>query len=251
MPARTNGTTAVNTTTTTGSTSTKRFELPALDFNFSSLTEGTNIPPPLPSPVQEEVLTPPKTPAAEEDKTQRNGAAATATTTTTGLAASSPQSNVTQTTTLSGGTKRRADDNPASPTFSTRQGSIRRLFSKSLLNAAYVEGEESGAAGDGEEKTRPVSRTSSSFVDAKKSKRSSGWFSRLRSSEHSSSSGGGGIGGSSSNNNNKRASLIVTPPEKKPAGPPPPMIPELSELKSSLGVQDSLSLGEDLFKDIK
>ncbi|TDZ15435.1 hypothetical protein Cob_v011609 [Colletotrichum orbiculare MAFF 240422] len=45
----------------------KRFELPKLDFKFGSLTEGTNIPPPLPSPVRE-VPTPPQTPRASETK---------------------------------------------------------------------------------------------------------------------------------------------------------------------------------------
>ncbi|KAF9871557.1 hypothetical protein CkaCkLH20_10968 [Colletotrichum karsti] len=50
---------------TTGTT--KRFELPKLDFKFGSLTDGTDIPPPLPSPVQE-VPTPPQTPRASETK---------------------------------------------------------------------------------------------------------------------------------------------------------------------------------------
>lgn len=31
-----------------------KFQLPALDLKFGSLTEGTDIPPPLPSPIQEE-----------------------------------------------------------------------------------------------------------------------------------------------------------------------------------------------------
>ncbi|KAL0937761.1 uncharacterized protein CTRU02_207492 [Colletotrichum truncatum] len=45
----------------------KRFELPKLDFKFGSLTDGTDIPPPLPSPVQE-VPTPPQTPRASVTK---------------------------------------------------------------------------------------------------------------------------------------------------------------------------------------
>lgn len=218
MPARTDGTTA----SPVAAAPAKRFELPALEFNFSSLTEGTDIPPPPPSPIREEVVTPPKTPAKEEgQKTSKvNGS----------LTSTSPQSNAT--TTTIGGTKRPADDNPASPTFSTRQGSIRRLFSKNLLNTAYAEGEDP-AEGDVK---RPVSRTSASFVDSKKAKRSSGWFSRLRSND---------------NAGNKRASVIVVPNEKKPTGPPPPMIPELSELKSSLDFNNGGGLGSDLFKDIK
>lgn len=221
MPARTE--TTANAVAATASPA-KRFELPALEFNFSSLTEGTDIPPPLPSPIEEEVVAaPPKTPAKEqkEKTSQVNGSHASL----------SPQSNATTTTV--GGTKRPADDNPASPTFSTRQGSIRRLFSKNLLNSAYVDGEES-VNGDAR---RPVSRTSASFVESKKAKRSSGWFSRLRSNDNAA---------------NKRASVVVAPPEeKKPAGPPPPMIPELSELKSSVDIKDDTGLGSDLFKDIK
>lgn len=216
MPSRTANTTANSATAAPG----KRFELPALEFNFSSLTEGTDIPPPPPSPIREEVLTPPKTPAKGDQKTSKvNGS----------LTSTSPQSNLTTTTV--GGTKRPAEDNPASPTFSTRQGSIRRLFSKGLLNTAYAEGEDGGG-----DSTRPVSRTSASFVDSKKAKRSSGWFSRLRSSDSPGS---------------KRASMVVTTDEKKLAGPPPPMIPELSELKSPLDFKDDSGLGGDLFKDIK
>jgi hypothetical protein len=219
MPARTDSTTVKPVAA--APTPAKRFELPVLEFNFASLTEGTDIPPPLPSPIEEEVVAPPKTPAKEqkEKPSKINGSNASL----------SPQSNVTTTTV--GGTKRPADDNPASPTFSTRQGSIRRLFSKNLLNTAYADGEES-VNGDAR---RPVSRTSASFVESKKAKRSSGWFSRLRSSDSA---------------GNKRASIAVAPEEKKPTGPPPPMIPELSELKSSVDIKDE-GLGSDLFKDIK
>lgn len=225
MPARTNSTTAKPAT----AAPVKRFELPALDFRFASLTDGTNIPPPPPSPVRDEVLTPPKTPREEQKKVEAiaNGKAS-------GVQETSPQSNISQAT--SRGTKREADDHPASPTLSTRQGSIRRLFSKNLLNSAYQGGEEI---------ERPESRTSI-YADAKKSKRSSGWFSRLRSNESS-------AGNNSSSNFNKRASIISGSgeKEKKPNGPPPPMIPELSELKSKLGVSDDTTLGSDLFKDIK
>ena len=244
MPPKTNG-----ATNAAAASNGKRFELPAFDFNFSSLTDGTNIPPPLPSPPLEKVLTPPETPASKEgeeeeaaagggegaEKKQKqkraenkaNGAPAPAPRPANGAPAPAPRpANVT--TTAPGGTKRPADDNPVSPTFSTRQGSIRRLFSKNLLNSAYADGEESTEPGDIK---RPDSRTSS-FMDAKKAKRSSGWFSRLR-----------------HNDSSKRAS-VAAPDESR--GPPPPMIPEFSELKTSLDIKTDGSLGgDDLFKNIK
>src|SRR4029434_7134979 len=105
-----------------GTTPSKRFELPALDFKFASLTDGTDIPPPLPSPIQEEAApTPPEAPeTAQQQKDEANGKAAVA----------SPASHLSNISTA--GTKRRAEDSPASPTLSTRPGSIRRLFSRGL-----------------------------------------------------------------------------------------------------------------------
>ncbi|KAK3363485.1 hypothetical protein B0T25DRAFT_429760, partial [Lasiosphaeria hispida] len=206
----------------------KRFELPVLDFKFASLTDGTDIPPPLPSPIQEEAgLTPPDTPT--------NGVSAKPNHLAVAIIprkmnlASSPRSNLS-------GTKRPAEDNPASPTLSSRPGSIRRLFSRNLLNNAYANGEESmiGSTESGHG-VRPASRSSSSVMDGRKAKRSSGWFSRLR-------SGG----------DNKRASLSLLSPteDKRDMGPPPPMIPELSEIKSKLDIKDDMGFGSDLFKNI-
>jgi hypothetical protein len=216
MPTRTDGTTVKPATGAAG----KRFELPALDFKFGSLTEGTDIPPPPPSPKLEATLTPPKTPKDAGEKT--NGAANGK---TNGANVTPPQS----TKTSPGGTKRPANDNPASPTLSTRQGSIRRLFSKNMLNNAYQEGEGSPDV------ERPESRLSTA-TGSKKPKRSSGWFSRLRSSESA---------------GNKRMSTIqagpAVPEKKKASGPPPPMIPELG---SKFGSQED-ALSADLFKDIK
>ncbi|POR39283.1 Uncharacterized protein TPAR_00512, partial [Tolypocladium paradoxum] len=56
---------AVNGAATT--TTRPRFELPALDLNFGSITDGTNIPPPPASPVRR-VPTPPQTPPPAEKK---------------------------------------------------------------------------------------------------------------------------------------------------------------------------------------
>jgi hypothetical protein len=152
------------------------------------------------------------------------------------LGSASPRSNVSDVSNVSNvstvGTKRPAEDNPASPTLSSRPGSIRRLFSRNLLNNAYANGEEEGGSD-----SRPPTRGSSA-MDSKKAKRSSGWFSRLRSVDTAAS--------------NKRLSTPLTSPtEEKKMGPPPPMIPELSELKSKLGTQDEAGFGSDLFKNIK
>ncbi|KAK4682873.1 hypothetical protein QC764_120050 [Podospora pseudoanserina] len=201
-------------------TATKRFELPALDLKFGALTDGTDIPPPLPSPIREEAVpTPPDTPK-EAIKSNGNTTAAAA----AAVAAAAPVPPIATTA----GVKRPAEDNPASPTLSARPGSIRRLFSRGLLNSAYVEGEGVEAS---KRTSRPPSRGASSVADSRKVKRSSGWFSRFRSDK-----------------------TPLSPPatdEKKPTGPPPPMIPELTELKSSDDAKDEDGFGSDLFKDIK
>ncbi|KAK4162454.1 hypothetical protein QBC43DRAFT_215119 [Cladorrhinum sp. PSN259] len=207
MPAGKDST--VNKSVGTGAVGSKRFELPALEFKFGSLTDGTNIPPPLPSPIPEEAVpTPPDTPkdrpAAANGKTD----------------AVKPQVS-----TVTTGVKRPAEEYPASPTLSSRQGSIRRLFSRNLLNKAYENGEEVSTAN-----VRPPSRGAASVSDSRRAKRSSGWFSRLR-------------------GNDKHVSPLSPPlaEEKEPSGPPPPMIPELAEIKA----KEDESFGSDLFKNIK
>jgi hypothetical protein len=223
MPARTNSTMTKPAVSATG----KRFELPALDFKFGSLTEGTDIPPPPPSPVREAAV--PAAPATKIssmlDIADKAKAPVANGKTNVSPDPSSPIS-------VQAGTKRPATDYPASPT-STRPGSIRRLFSRSTLNKSYQDGEKAS------EIQRPESRLSiaTTTTDAKKTKRSSGWFSRLRSSD---------------NVGNKRitSSVPMSPTiheeKKKPSGPPPPMIPELKKVNQGDG-----GLGDDLFKDIK
>ncbi|KAI4863498.1 hypothetical protein F4820DRAFT_373108 [Hypoxylon rubiginosum] len=208
--AASNGTAAAAPATTS-----KRFELPALEFKFGSLTDGTDIPPPLPSP-KEEVPTPPKTPIPEivEEKQEANG--------TANGHGTFPKPDLTIPTNI--GIKRPAEDGPASPTLSNR-GSLRRLLSRTLLNNAYDEQGSILSQGT----SRPPSRTASTIADERKSKRASGWFKRLR-----------------SNDNTKRVSQNLEE-VKKPMGPPPPMIPELSALESKVDTR----LGDDLFKGIK
>jgi hypothetical protein len=224
MPPPTN-TTAI---APSGPTPAKRFELPALDFKFGSLTEGTDIPPPPPSPIQEEAPTPPDTPKLAQQ--QQEGAGATG----GKPKAASPHSQLSSVSIA--GSKRRAEDGPASPTLSNRPGSIRRLFSRGLLNTAYANGDEPSQDG------RPQSRSGNSVADSRKAKRSSGWFGRLRSND------------SAPNTNSNKTAMPLSPPatdEKKPMGPPPPMIPELSELNTKLGIQSDNTFGNDLFKNIK
>ncbi|KAF6805393.1 hypothetical protein CSOJ01_09539 [Colletotrichum sojae] len=231
----------------TNGASSKRFELPKLDFKFGSLTDGTDIPPPLPSPVQE-VPTPPQTPRAGETKDTEPATAVKENAidkSTNGHGPAVPHSPAT-----TNGTRGFSDDTPLSPAVSSRQGSIRRLFSRTLLNQAYAEGESqpNGAVPH----NRPMSRSQGSIVDEKKAKRTSGWFKRLRSHDSSPPQ--------------KRASVVYehpnssqtqTQPQSRPQsrpqvqGPPPPMIPELSALEAKVDVADGGSLGSDLFKNIK
>jgi hypothetical protein len=211
-----------------------RFELPALNLNFGTLTDGTDIPPPPDSPVQK-VPTPPQTPPkkTDTDAVKSNDgadkiAAATA-------AAAPSNGNI-------AGTKRPAEDVPASTAGTGRQGSLRRLFSRTMLNNSYAEGQTKSSAGDSTSHVaaaaaieRPVSQSAGSYMDERKSKRSSGWFRRLK-------------GGDSSSRRSSVMSEQTAVPSSplKPKGPPPPMIPELKELEKDEG-----SLGNDLFKNIK
>lgn len=178
MPAVTNG------SATATKPASKRFELPALNFKFASLTEGTDIPPPLPSPIEEE-----------------KPVLKTAAQTSTGASADKSKGN--------------ANAGVDAP------GSI----------------------------PRPDSRSDMSTLDDRKSRRSSGWFRRLRGAEGYSAAPAGGMH-SSSSPLSKRSSVIFTE-TSKPAGPPPPMIPELGELQAKIGLDDGSSLGNDLFKNIK
>ncbi|RYP87859.1 hypothetical protein DL769_000451 [Monosporascus sp. CRB-8-3] len=223
---------------------TKRFELPALDFKFGSLTEGTSIPPPLPSPV-EKVPTTPKTPvqaqkpvvheekpAVHEEKTEK----------TNGHVNGSerpPKPEITTPPLNYAGVKRPAEDGPASPTGSSR-GSLRRLLSMSLLNKTYDE-QALPTSSHEQSGSRPPSRTASTMTEEKRSKRSSGWFRRLRSHDHS------GFGASHSNENKRMSQQFIQTTPTKLAGPPPPMIPELS----ALGTKVDTSIGDDIFKGIK
>ncbi|KAG8166680.1 hypothetical protein KVR01_002369 [Diaporthe batatas] len=212
-----------------------KFQLPALDLKFGSLTEGTDIPPPLPSPIEEEKPEAPK-PAAED--------AAKSSTATNGTSPAVTNAN---------GTKRSAEDVPlpSSPTsIRTGQGSIRRLLSRNRLDSAYANGDT--AAGDAgvqalrKPDSRPTSRSNASVTTEKQSKRASGFFRRFRSS-HDATDNTRPSRLSTSNENEKPG--ISSP---KSRGPPPPMIPEFKALGSKVDLDgEQGSLGDDLFKNIK
>lgn len=197
-----------------------QFELPALNLNFGSITDGTNIPPPLPSP---KVPTPPQTPPRLETKDDRTNGSVDAN----------------RANGLNTGTYYPEEHALLSPTPSARQGTLRRMLSKRTLNntaaGSQLPASQSVPALDGVD--RPQSRGGFSLMGDRKSKRSSGWFKRFRSGDQQSSSRRSSFlfGGSSSNL-----------PAAKQLEPPPPMIPELRELEKDEG-----SLGSDIFRNIK
>lgn len=213
-----------------------KFQLPALDLKFGSLTDGTDIPPPLPSPIEEEKPETPK-PAAED---------ATKSSTATNGTQTSPA------VTRANGNKRSAEEVPlpSSPTsIRTGQGSIRRLLSRNRLDSAYANGET--AAGDAgvqalkRPDSRPTSRSNASVTTEKQSKRASGFFRRFRGSHDATENRPSRL--STSNENEKPG--ISSP---KSRGPPPPMIPEFRALGSKVDLDgEQGSLGDDLFKNIK
>lgn len=220
----------------------KRFQLPALDFKFGSLTDGTDIPPPLPSPVEktppkapekapekvpEKVATPPKTPTQDpvvvkEKEQETNGHVNGSETSPKPESLSLPRLS---------GVKRPAEDGPASPTESSR-GSLRRLLSKSLLNKTY---NDQASVAQVSSTSRPPSRTASTMTEERKSKRSSGWFRRLRHHD------------SSEKRMSQQFAPAPAPQPQQPTGPPPPMIPELSALQTKVDT----NIGDDIFKSIK
>lgn len=214
-----------------------KFQLPALDLKFGSLTEGTDIPPPLPSPIEEEKPEAPKTTADDATKS---------TTATNGTQTSPAVTNA-------NGTKRSAEDVPlpGSPTsIRTGQGSIRRLLSRNRLDSAYANGDT--AAGDAgvqalkRPDSRPTSRSNASVTTERQSKRASGFFRRFRSS-HDATDSTRPSRLSTSTENEKPG--ISSP---KSRGPPPPMIPEFKALGSKVDLDgEQGSLGDDLFKNIK
>ncbi|EHK18666.1 uncharacterized protein TRIVIDRAFT_57553 [Trichoderma virens Gv29-8] len=125
-----------------------RFVLPALNLNFGSITDGTDIPPPPESPI--EPNTPSKTSKGSNESTETNDKTATA-----------YENKV--------GVRSVAENAPPSPAASGRQDSITQESGRSIVNAY-----------------RPASQSGSSAVDSEKTRRASGWFKRLRSGDNQS-----------------------------------------------------------------
>ncbi|CEJ82842.1 hypothetical protein VHEMI02888 [[Torrubiella] hemipterigena] len=183
---------------------TPPFEIPCLDLNFGNITDGTDIPPPVMSIPQDVLMqTPPSTPPLDKHDDIR------------AQTMSSRQMN---------------DNLPPSPISSPRQGSLRRLFSRSKLNVDYVEASQ--ASMDQErELMRPQSRAGMSIRSSRRLKRYSSWFTRL---------------GRHGNDVDEQQDSIYGVSTTSKFFTPPPMIPELQGLE-----EEDLSLGTDLFRNIK
>jgi len=195
-----------------------RFELPALaPINFN-LTDGTNIPPPPDSPIEE--TAPPPPPKAVPAQLPPTIA-------TTG------QNQVSITANGDYEARGRQNDKPPlSPSSTTRPSSIRRFLSRKSLNANYTNGTNTNTSN---EDLTSVGRpdSPSSFFARPEAKKSVSWYKRLGSSN--------------------RQSVIYEnkPQEKKPMGPPPPKLPELNQLKAKVVDSEGSFAGDDLFKNIK
>ncbi|KAK2624849.1 hypothetical protein QTJ16_006042 [Diplocarpon rosae] len=203
-----------------------RFEIPQITPINYSLTDGTGIPPPPDSPVEERLHVPAAAPASAMGDISCAARHSQSATVTDGYESREHTSFV--------------DTPPMSPS-STRQGSVRRFLSRKSLNTNYTDGTTSHE--DLARIDRPESAMS--FASQRPSlakKKSRNWFKRLGSS-----------------NSSKRTSVIYEDRKQQPLpqqaapvpvkkGPPPPKLPELKQFAKGEGG----SLGaEDMFKNIK
>jgi len=207
-----------------------RFQLQLAPINYS-LTDGTDIPPPLASPIEEK---PPPAVAAKPDPINTTTLASTSTDTTGGAATNG---NGVRTTIVGN------DHNV--PTSPTRPSSIRRFLSRKSLNTNYNNGTNHNGAASQEDLSRP--ETSGSLATANGGRtggltkqKSGGWFRKF-----------------TGNSGGYRNSVLVVMEEKQPQqeikkGPPPPKLPELNQLKAKIPEDDEGSLGGgDMFKNIQ
>jgi hypothetical protein len=191
-----------------------RFELLALAPINYSLTEGTSIPPPPDSPVEETAPAP--APPKPVEKVNRPPAVDTS-----GNGTFDGRGRSTVTSTIS---------SPMSPTSARRPSSIRNFLArKSLAN-----GDGGNYDGSADEFERPDSAASFRSGGPNLVKKKS-WFRRLSSVPRT---------GTVYENEHE-------PEQKRPAGPPPPMLPQLNELKAKIPEDDDGGFGgEALFKNI-
>ncbi|CZR62852.1 uncharacterized protein PAC_12749 [Phialocephala subalpina] len=212
-----------------------RFELPQLTPVNFSLTDGTNIPPPPDSPVEEKPQPVAQPVEASHGAATANGQSATATN-ANGVYEGRGRTNATNVST----------EQPTSPVSSKRPSSIRRFLSRKSLNTNYTNGADSNISNEDVTMIdRPESAMSfASQRPSLKTKKSGSWFRRF-------SSNGSPPGNRASPS---RASIIYEEKQSAPRamGPPPPKLPELSKLKAKIPENDDGSLGaEDMFKNIK
>lgn len=209
-----------------------RFELPQLTPISFSLTDGTSIPPPPDSPIEEKP--PPVAPKRELSEESVTSATNGATNGTANGNGTYDGRGRTPAISTSVSTDHKP---PMSPVSITRPSSIRRFLSRKSLNTNYENGTNNNISNEDLAVARPdsaMSFASTKHID-KKSRPS--WFRRF-----------------SSNKDAARTSVIYE--EKRttvtPMGPPPPKLPELSKLGAKIPEDDEGSLGgEDLFKNIK
>ncbi|RDW66806.1 hypothetical protein BP5796_09555 [Coleophoma crateriformis] len=213
-----------------------RFELPALTPISYSLTEGTDIPPPPDSPIEEPPIPPaPVAPRATTPDTRKPASPAY-----------TKGSNGSTNDVFDGGYGRSNIEihAPLSPASEKRPSSIRRLFSRKSLNQNYTNGTNGNESNENLHAAniqRPESSLSFLERPGLIKKKSGSWFKRL--------------GGSDTGN---RASMIFDSKiseEEKPMsikkGPPPPKLPELNQFKAKVQADQGSFGGADLFKNIK
>ena len=201
-----------------------RFELPALTPVNYSLTEGTNIPPPPDSPIEEKAPPPAPKPASAEPAAPVSGQS-TSTTNANGVYDGRGRTSA-------------ADAVPLSPVSTKRPSSIRRFLSRKSLNSNFANGTvQDGSFDDPTGIGRPDSPSSFLSGPSLGRRSSASWFKRL---------GSNGVG--------NRTSVVYengAAEKKVPMGPPPPKLPELNQLEARVEEEDEGSLGGgDLFKNI-
>ncbi|TQS34435.1 hypothetical protein Golomagni_05183 [Golovinomyces magnicellulatus] len=198
-----------------------QYKLPQITPVNISLTEGTNIPSPAESPVDQTLptLEECQSTIADED---------------------SPPSLVEPTTNSI--SSQEVDEEPTfkklplpTPHSSKRPSSVRKFLSRRSLNANFL---------NESHETLNVSRpdSSMSYMSASKSfsggkRRNFNWLSRF----YGDSTGHGFL--------KKRTSIVIE--ENVTKEPPVPMLPKLSQFKAMILEDDGGLGGEDLFKDIK
>ncbi|KAI9046905.1 hypothetical protein LZ554_008983 [Drepanopeziza brunnea f. sp. 'monogermtubi'] len=228
-----------------------RFELPQLKpLNFS-LTDGTDIPPPLDSPIEEQ---PQHVPVSKETAAATTLPASGSVTSVTTNGQSSPDMHKDSGDGVydrRGQTNYNIETPPMSPA-STKQGSVRRFLSRKDLNANYADGTDDSTASHEDLASINRPQSAMSFASQRPSlakKKSGSWFKRL----------GGSSRRTSVIYEDKTASVqrqpaiyedkeTIVQPQPAPVtrkGPPPPKLPEI------MTRDDGGSLGEDMFKNIK